>query len=115
LLFRRQAGKTLQTLPQLLLPLRRQVLKLPVVLQCAFLFPGWKVFVTSQPIAGMALLLMSLPLLRLWRLAPLLLRFPERIPCGMGRQSREHRDGKDSSRRVIRYVSGPPQWIYLSD
>ena len=57
----------LQALPELVLMLRRQPAELRIVLQGALLFSRRHIFVTTQPVAGVTLLLS--PVLRLsWRL-----------------------------------------------
>ena len=57
----------LQALPELVLMLRWQPAELRIVLQGALLFSGRHIFVTTQPVAGVTLLLS--PVLRLsWRL-----------------------------------------------
>src|ERR1700737_1984265 len=57
----------LQALPELVLMLRRQPAELRIVLQGALLFSGRHIFVTTQPVASVTLLLS--PVLRLsWRL-----------------------------------------------
>ncbi len=56
LLLRRQVGEVLQTLAQDLLAIRRQATECRIVLKGALLFRGRKVFVLTQPVAGVSLL-----------------------------------------------------------
>ena len=59
LLLRGQTGKVLESLSQLLLPLRRKTAKCRVIVERAFLFIAGQIFVATQPIADVALLLRS--------------------------------------------------------
>lgn len=102
----------LKPLTQLLLSLCRQATESRIILQCALLLSGREIFVASQPIPSVALLLwMSLrrPLyLGPWRLGWMfLLSRPEDSSLGRAGEGNRHRNRQTGDRHESRSVSPP--------